>query len=449
MDESGKTIDWLQFDHGFLFTKGMRGFGANAWLCKQQYVYKSNMVEGIDYAAENPNYTFGDRSSTVGQYYDSIISDFEALGGEYMLETTVTELIYDDDNNRVTGIKARSNIDGTEYTISAKAVVSATGGFCGSAAMQQKYLTNPYYPLQGNWNLWGMHQNKGQLIDSAIAQGAATYNIDMSPCIHFKTTADYLTEFPAYYRDGLEERMQEQNVWSLNDIPMLMGISGSCLQVGTDGKRHYNESGVFAFWAGGPVWYSIYGSDYVDKLATEGYPGSFGTYQPSTKVFGQGGYPNARPIPQIYEVLDTAISKGYVYKADTLEDLAAQIDVPVEDFTAQVERYESYCGSGEDEEFDKSKETLVSQINKAPYYAIKTNATPYSTVAALEIDTDINVLNSEGIKMGGLFACGNDSGGALYTNMLPYAGYGGVALGWAFTSGRLVGEKVVNYLASL
>ena len=55
----------------------------------------------------------------------------------------------------------------------------------------------------------------------------------------------------------------------------------------------------------------------------------------STKVFGQGGYPNARPIPQIYEVLETAISKGYVFKADTLEELAELIEVPVEDFVAQ------------------------------------------------------------------------------------------------------------------
>ena len=51
-DESGKTVDWLQFDHGFVFTRGMSGFGTNTWLCKQQYVYKSNMEEDIDYAAE-------------------------------------------------------------------------------------------------------------------------------------------------------------------------------------------------------------------------------------------------------------------------------------------------------------------------------------------------------------------------------------------------------------
>lgn len=449
MDESGKTVDWLQFDHGFVFSNGKKGFGTSTWLCKQQYIYLSNQDEGKDYAAEYPDYTFGDRSSSVGQYYDRIIADFEALGGEYLLETEAYELIYDDSSSKVTGVKARNHVDGTEYAINAKAVIMCTGGFGGSGDLMEKYLQNPEYPLAARWHLWGMYQNKGLMIASAIDQGAGTYNIDMSPCIHFKTTADYLTDYPCYYRDGVEERMLEQNTWSLNDIPMMMGINSNALQVGPDGVRHFNESGTFAFWAGGPSWFTIYGGDYVDNLAENGYPGEEGTYQGSTKVFGQGGYPNATPIPQIYEVLETAERKGYAFKADTLEELAEKIGVPADAFTAQVERYEGYCTSGVDEEFGKSAKTLVSQINQPPYYAIKADATPYATIAALDVDTDLNVLKSDGAtKIAGLYACGNDSGGVLYTNLEPYAQYGGVALGWAFTSGRLAGANAANYVAS-
>lgn len=449
MDESGKTVDWLQFDHGFVFTNGKKGFGTSTWLCKQQYVYLSNQDEGKDYAAEYPDYTFGDRSTSVGQYYDRIISDFKAMGGEYLLETEAYELLLDEASSKVVGVKARNHVDGTEYTINAKAVILCTGGFGGNGDMLQKHLQNPEYPLAARWHLWGMYQNKGAMIASAIDKGAGTYNIDMSPCIHFKTTSDYLTEYPCYYRDGLEERMLEQNTWSLNDLPMMMGINANALQVGTDGVRHYNESGTFAFWAGGPGWYTIYGGDYVDELAEKGYPGNEGEYQKSTKVFGQGGYPNATPIPQIYEVLETAEAKGYVFKADSLEELAEKIGVPVDAFVAQVERYEGYCKSGVDEEFGKSEKTLLSQINRPPYYAIKADATPYATVAALDVDTDLSVLKPDGTtKIDGLYACGNDSGGVLYTNLEPYAQYGGVALGWAFTSGRLAGTNAAEYVAS-
>lgn len=326
-----------------MFTNGKKGFGESTWLCKQQYVYLSNQDEGKDYAAEYPDYTFGDRSSSVGQYYDHIISDFEALGGEYLLETEAYELMLDDAGSKVTGVKARNHADGTEYVINARAVIMCTGGFGGNGDMMEKHLQNPEYPLAARWHLWGMYQNKGAMIASAIDKGAGTYNIDMSPCIHFKTTSDYLTEYPCYYRDGLEERMLEQNTWSLNDIPMMMGINASALQVGDDGVRHYNESGTFAFWAGGPSWFTIYGGDYVDGLAQNGYPGEEGAFQSSTKVFGQGGYPQATPIPQIYEVLETAEKKGYAFKADTLEELAEKIGVPADAFKAQVERYEGYC----------------------------------------------------------------------------------------------------------
>lgn len=449
MDESGKTVDWLQFDHGFVFTNGKKGFGESTWLCKQQYVYLSNQDEGKDYAAEYPDYTFGDRSSSVGQYYDHIISDFEALGGEYLLETEAYELMLDDAGSKVTGVKARNHADGTEYTVNAKAVIMCTGGFGGNGDMMEKHLQNPEYPLAARWHLWGMYQNKGAMIASAIDKGAGTYNIDMSPCIHFKTTSDYLTEYPCYYRDGLEERMLEQNTWSLNDIPMMMGINASALQVGDDGVRHYNESGTFAFWAGGPSWFTIYGGDYVDGLAQNGYPGEEGAFQSSTKVFGQGGYPQATPVPQIYEVLETAEKKGYAFKADTFEELAEKIGVPADAFKAQVERYEGYCKSGVDEEFGKNAKTLVSQINRPPYYAIKADATPYATIAALDVDTDLNVLKADGSsKISGLYACGNDSGGVLYTNLEPYAQYGGVALGWAFTSGRLAGANAAAYVTS-
>jgi len=450
MDESGKTTDWLQFDHGFVFTNGMAGFGTATWLAKQQYVYKTNMVKDRDYAKEHPEYTFGDRSTTIGQYYDRIISDFTKLGGKYMLETQAYELMLDSSGNSVVGVKAKSNVDGTEYVVNARTVILATGGFCGDTGLHELYLKNPQYPLAAQWQLWGMYQNKGQMIVSSINKGAGTYNIDMAPCIHFKTTSEYITDYPVYYRDGLEEREQKQNTWSLNDIPMLMGINASALQVGADGKRHYNEAGTFAFWAGGPSWFTIYGSDYVDNLAKNGYAGNKGTFQGSTKVFGQGGYPNGVPIPYIYEALETAEKHGYVFKADTLQELAEKMGVPPADFVAQVERYEKYCKDKKDEEFGKAERNLISQINKAPYYAVKADATPYSTIAALNIDTDINVTKADGkTRIKGLFACGNDSGGVLYTNLEPYAQYGGVALGWAFTSGRLVGEKAVGYLKTL
>jgi len=446
MDESGKTIDWLHFEHGFLFTTAMPGFAPNTWPDKFQYVYITNQRtgQGLPQGA-----VFGDRSSCVGRYFDRIVKDFTEAGGKYMLETECYELMYDSAKNKVTGVKARG-YDGTEYVINADVVILAGGGFAGSAAMEEKYLGNQYYPLKSAWKLWGMAQNKGRMLQSAIDNDAATFNIEMVPCTHFSGSADIIAKFPVYYRDGVNERTQKQQTWSLNDIPYQLGSNSAAMQVCKNGKRFYNEAaGMEAFWKGGPFWFTIYGSDYIDGLAQNGFAGKAGTFTRSTYVYGFGGYPCAVPIPQIYEVLDAAIEKGFVYKADTLEELARQIGVPVADFMTEAKKYIGFCNTGNDSDFGKPAANLVSNINKAPYYAVRCCPTPYSTVAGLNIDTNINVLRKDGAVMNGLYACGNDSGGVLYAPDMPYAGYGGCALGWAFTSGRLAGINAVKYLATL
>ena len=451
MDESGNSLDWLQFDHGFVFTRGMKGFGTSTWLCKQQYVYSTNREGDIDYATLYPDYNFDqDRSSCVGMYYDHIVSDYEAAGGKYLLETTVDELVFD--NGKVVGVSATDNVTHKKITVNAKAVIMCTGGFGGNQDLMVEYLQNPEYPMAQRWNLWGMRQNKGQVVKSAIDQGIATYNLDMPPIIHFKTTAQILTKYPTYYRDGKDTRMLEQNCWSSNDLPLDIGTNSQTLQVGTDGLRHYNEAGTFAFWAGGATWYTIVGKSYLDRLAEGGFPGDPGTYQGSiASVYNQGGYPNAQPIPQIYEVLDAAVEKGYVYKGDTIEALAEAAGLPVDDFAAQVERYKEFCASGEDTEWGRAAESLADDKigEEGPFYAIECNPVPYATHAAIDVDTNISALWPDGSEVEGLYACGNDSGGVLETNLLPYAQYGGVALGWAFTSGRLAGTNAVAYAATL
>ena len=49
--------------------------------------------------------------------------------------------------------------------------------------------------------------------------------------------------------------------------------------------------------------------------------------------------------------------------------------------------------------------------------------------------------------IGNLYAVGNDSCGVLYTDKKPYVTYGGAALGWAYTSGRLAGGYAVQNAA--
>ena len=64
------------------------------------------------------------------------------------------------------------------------------------------------------------------------------------------------------------------------------------------------------------------------------------------------------------------MEKGYLQKADTLEELAQKLELPVENFKASVARYNELCAAGVDEDFGKEAYRL-SAIDTPPFYGAK------------------------------------------------------------------------------
>jgi fumarate reductase flavoprotein subunit len=84
LDNSGDTIDWLYYNHGFKFNNPLTGFGPNdVYRCKYQYVNISNKEEGRDYGIDVDK----SMNEMVDEYFHNLIADYETLGGKYMLET--------------------------------------------------------------------------------------------------------------------------------------------------------------------------------------------------------------------------------------------------------------------------------------------------------------------------------------------------------------------------
>jgi len=150
------------------------------------------------------------------------------------------------------------------------------------------------------------------------------------------------------------------------------------------------------------------------------------------------------PIPEIYAILDKLAANGSILKADTIPELADKMSVSADNLARTLKTYEEFCATGVDKDFGKETAKLIP-LGSGPYYALKGYSTCFSTCAALNIDVNFNVLKANGTTpIKGLYAVGNDSGGVLYTEKKPYVTYGGAALGWAFTSGRLAGGIAVK-----
>lgn len=423
IDESGYTDDWLT-QYGFSFDPAI-GFAGNSWAAFTPHTGAKALTES---------------------FFDSVIGHFEEMGGSYMLETEVYDLIYDEATNQVTGVLARSTADGTEYVINAKAVVLATGGYAGSAEMEETYLSNEYYPLKGAWKQFGMQQNDGKMIQAAIDDGAGTYNISVPPMVHVGGVDGFLSGYEAVPIEGqISSSTGRPAVWSVADIPLNMAISSNTLAVGADGKRFTSETALSMFnpWISGPHFYSIWGNEQIQDLIANGFDEV--PYGPSTNYLGYGSsIPAGVPLPETEEILQAAIDAGYVYKADTIAELAEKMGFDPEVLEATVEEYNSYCATGVDEAFGKDAQYLAA-VEGGPYYGIVGSSYCYSTCGGLDINTDFQVLLADGeTPMGGLYAVGTDSMGVLFSEAKAYVTYGGAAQGWAYTSGRLAGQVVAE-----
>lgn len=116
---------------------------------------------------------------------------------------------------------------------------------------------------------------------------------------------------------------------------------------------------------------------------------------------------------------------------DTLDDLAAAMDVPADNLKATFAEYDGYVDAGEDAAFGKK---LFLEKLEAPYYALKHFPFRYKTHGGLKIATDSQLVDAKGEPIANVYCCGSttpDSG----SDLAPNAG-----------SGLVTGQAVVASL---
>ncbi len=148
----------------------------------------------------------------------------------------------------------------------------------------------------------------------------------------------------------------------------------------------------------------------------------------------------------MYEGLEFSIEEGMAWKADTLSALAEQIGVPAATLEETVAAYNKLVEAGADTDFGKDPKFL-KKIATGPFYAVQVFNASFSTAGGLDVDTQIRVLKDDhATPIEGLYAIGVDSMGVLLNPNHNYVGFGGVAQGWLWTSGRLAAEDAARYI---
>ena len=145
---------------------------------------------------------------------------------------------------------------------------------------------------------------------------------------------------------------------------------------------------------------------------------------------------------------------GTIKKAETLEALAAEIDVPADGLRETVERFNGFARSGVDEDFHRGESAYdkyysdptvkpnpsLHSIDQGPFYAVKIVPGDLGTKGGLVTDERARVLRPDGTAIEGLYAAGNVSAAVMGHT---YAGPG-ATIGPALVFGYLAAEDIAK-----
>lgn len=348
-----------------------------------------------------------------------------AMGVDFRWNTPAERLLRED-GGRVTGVIAQKE-NGDYIQINAsKGVVLCAGDYANNTEMRSKWLQHvkdlpsPYKPQVNTGDGFKM----AMWIGAAIDDGPHTSNVH---------TDTYFTDTDHAYAGGAPW------LWVNNKGDRFCNEDCAYIHVyaqtlNQPGHEHFqifdaaSEQYVPGFMPGGdfrgqlieissPAWAAVCAQNGIDTSNMSHW-----------EICTEGG-----------------VAKGHIVKANTLDELASELGIEAKAFKATVSRYNELADNGNDEDFGKHA-SRVTPIKTAPFYGVRRVPMPLGVLSGVTINTDLQVLDTEGVVIPGLYAAGNNSGGNWFAGLVQPMCGPGMTLGRATTTGRLA---VKNIIASI
>lgn len=346
---------------------------------------------------------FSTRYTGFKELLESMCAKAEAAGAEFLWDTPAVQLVQNDAGD-VVGVIGKNDAGEYVRVNASKGVVVATGDLSDDEEMLECYTPI----LKGIQNMHGSPNNTGDGFKMALWAGAA---IDSSPhCIMMHFDPTWLPEGGAPYSG---------NPW---------------LRVNLKGERYANENlgyqSVVTACSMQPdhLAFQIVDSHWIDHCNDYKHDNS-----------------HSRFTTQPQHDWDDAVSRGAILKSDTLEGLADASGIDKEAFLTTVRRYNELVDLGIDEDFGvRSDYFSWNGIKEPPFFAIKRAPGVLATVGGLTVNERLEVLDTEGEPIKGLYA-GGDASGSFYGYDYPLFITGG-SLGRAFVFGVLAAKSALGTL---
>lgn len=308
-------------------------------------------------------------------------------GVNFKLGMRVQDLILND-KGRVIGVTATDKV-GNKYEFTSKdGVILATGGYSQNKEMRQKsapHLT----PEMVSTNQPGA---TGDGIVIATRHGADT------------TGMNYVQVYPLATPGTGALQGRARKMSGLDDV----------IDVNKNGERFVKEDARR--------------DEFVAAIKK----------QPGGVVYDINDSSIVKPLNSFNEDVETLVSIGRIYKADSLADLAKQLGMPADKLEATVAEFNKMVEAKSDPKF--GRKLFDRPIVKPPFYATPRAPSIHHTMGGLQISTNAQVLDKKGKPIPGLYAAGEVTGGIHGSNRL-----GGNATADVLTFGRIAAKSAVAH----
>lgn len=316
----------------------------------------------------------------------AVIADkAKSLGVDFRFKMKAEQLLRPN-NGRVTGVIAKNEAGEYVKFTASKAVLLCTGDYGANPDMVAKYTPEKRMPGMLGTSTGDGHQ-------MAMWIGAVMENMPHCPMSHL------------FHSMGTH----------------------AFLQVNKNGQRYYNEDSDTESMANqaieqGGLWVVL------DDSWTE-----------DIEKMGIGFFRPAKASDAVKADFQKKVDGGTMLKADTLDDLATKMKVPVDAFKATIARYNELVKGGKDLDYGKRPDRLTA-VDKPPYYAAWTAAPKGGLIVlgGLLGNDKLQALDADGKVIGGLYLAGNTLGRrfkAGYPVICP-----GLSHSMAWTHGYLAGQ---------
>jgi 3-oxosteroid 1-dehydrogenase len=329
-------------------------------------------------------------------------------GADIRTESPVTGLIVE--AGAVKGVLTVK--DGRPWRVRARlGVLVNAGGFARNQAMRDRYIPG----TSVKWTLV-TPGDTGEMIEEMMSQGAAVAQMD-------ERVGNQLTIPP-----GTEDSEIKPTAQSMTAAPHAILVDRS-------GLRYMNEGGS----------YMAYSKAMLERNKTVPAVPSWAVFdsQYMAKYMLAGTMPGSTKPQRWYD-------EGYLKKADSLDELARQLDIDPATLKSTIERFNRFVANNRDEDFHRGERAYdrwlgdelhqpspaLGRIDKPPYYAVPVYPGDVGTYGGVVTDEHARVLREDGSVIPGLYATGVSTASVM-GRFYPGAGSSvGPSFVWGYVAAR-------------